>query len=72
MLRGFGIALYCFEVTLCGFVIKLRSVVPELHNVETLKLRYVIQYQRSLTTYLRNRPENLDHLLLRKGAVDMQ
>ena len=70
MLCGFGIAFYCFGITLRGFVIELRSVVLELHNVETLKLGYVIQYQRSLTTYLRNRPENLDHLLLRKGAVD--
>ena len=58
------------QITLCGFGIKLRYVVLELHNVETLKLRYVIQYQRSLTTYLRNRPKNLDPLLLRKGAVD--
>ena len=45
-------------------------MVLELHNVETLKLRYVIQYQRSLTTDLRNRPKNLDHLLLRKGTDD--
>ena len=70
MLCGFGIAFYCCRITLCGFVIELRSVILELHNVQTLKLGYVIQYQRSLTTYLRNRPENLDHLLLRKGAVD--
>ena len=36
----------------------------------TLKLRYVVEYQRSLPTYLRNRPKNIDHLLMRKGAVD--
>ena len=42
----------------------------ELDNVEILKLRYVMQYQRLLTTYLRNRPKNLDLLLLRKVAVD--
>ena len=58
------------QITLCGFGIQLHYVALELHNVETLKLRYVIQYQRSLTTYLRNRPKNLDPLLLRKGAVD--
>ena len=45
-------------------------MVLELHKLETLKLRYVIQYQRSITTYLGNRSKNLDHLLLGKGGVD--
>ena len=44
-------------ITLYGSGIKLRYVVLELHNVITLKLRYVVQYQRSLTTYLRDRPK---------------
>ena len=50
------------QITLCGFGINLCYVVLELHNVETLKLHYVIQYQRSLTMHLGNRPKNLDHL----------
>ena len=57
------------QITLCGFGIKLRYAALEFHNAETLKLRYMIQYQRSLTMYLRSGPKNLDPLLLRKGVV---
>ena len=45
------------QITLCGFGIKLRYLVLALHNVVILKLRYVVQFQKSLTTYLRNRPK---------------
>ena len=43
MLCRFGIKL------LCRIEIKLRFVVLELHNVVTLKLCYVVQYQNSVT-----------------------
>ena len=33
MLCGFGIALYCFGITLCGFVIKLRYEILELNYI---------------------------------------
>ena len=69
-LCGLRITLYGFRIALRGFGIKLRYVVLELHNVITLKLRYVVQYQRSLTTYLRDRPKKKkDYLLMRKGTV---
>ena len=42
------------------------------HRYVELNIRYSDEYkkyQRSLPTYLRNRPKNIDHLLMRKGAV---
>ena len=42
------------------------------HHYVELNIRYPDEYkkyQRSLPTYLRNRPKNIDHLLMRKGAV---
>ena len=61
-LCGLRITLYGFRIALRGFGIKLRYVVLELHNEITLKLRYVVQYQRSLTKYLRDRPKKKKRL----------
>ena len=53
----------------------IESFLPSLyHRYVELNIRYCDEYkkyQRSLPTYLRNRPKNIiDHLLMRKRAVD--
>ena len=53
----------------------IESFLPPLyHRYVELNIRYSDEYkkyQRSLPTYLRNRPKNIiDHLLMRKRAVD--